>query len=900
MAFKPIDTEKIEDEFKSLMEEYNDSLRKLVPGTRSLFGAILNARRELSSQVDLARRTLTENKRMLASITRQREQRERELRETTANITEIRKQRLQLATQLRQAYITINQTEALINAEKGKITSINRDIQASRDHTTSLELSNRSIMAELEVRRTAALAIEQRKQAGESLSTEEQRALEQYYTLTRQLTDNEELLRAEEEARQQHLQKLATYESELQRLTVAGQEQTAEFQRLKKEHDKLKEQTTLLMASQASLTGVLQKLGEKFNIFSNKVDDSQKEFDVMNGRTKKLEVMRKVADVFIGLAREIDKLVKIVRDTQQAFGLAAGEAAKLQISNLKESIKSVVDTFATGGKEAPVFRKDILGIQEGFFDEFGDVVSSARAEELARYAKENGVTAKMLTDARRAFLTTSFGDVNKAIAAQTKFINDAKRFGLTIKGAYLAIGQYSELFAKNGARFATSFARAAADAKKIGVDLGKIDQIGDNIIGNFEGFLENTAELGAMGFNLDFNRLAQVAETSDTGTLMRELQKELRASGKDLSNLRRSEQLKFSEAFGLTISEFQRLTGEITGSGEKKAIDPAEEAQKANGFLESILERLTGWNFDELFTRVTNLLEASGPIASAVGKIINFAARTMELFYLAGIYRNTMMGAMGPNLPGYRNGLRGLVNMGGSLIPLGAGLTMGSTVSAAAGAGATGLAAIGATTVAGLGAGLLIGNQFNTSLAEGGSGTLGDWWKYAVGTSPEEKEAIANTEATAQQMGYSSFAELQAANKAKRKAMIGNDVVSRSGYGDRTLVTPTGVIALNNQDNILAYADDMIQQDAGITMLSKGALMESSGLPPQFDQQFTKLLQSINTYSAHVSRALTQMATNQQNVLLDGDRVGKVLNTTTRSVSVLGILEHQNPTLQNV
>jgi hypothetical protein len=37
----------------------------------------------------------------------------------------------------------------------------------------------------------------------------------------------------------------------------------------------------------------------------------------------------------------------------------------------------------------------------------------------------------------------------------------------------------------------------------------------------------------------------------------------------------------------------------------------------------------------------------------------------------------------------------------------------------------------------------------------------------------------------------------------------GDDVISQTGYGKRSLITPSGVIALNNKDNIIAYADDL-------------------------------------------------------------------------------------------
>ena len=49
----------------------------------------------------------------------------------------------------------------------------------------------------------------------------------------------------------------------------------------------------------------------------------------------------------------------------------------------------------------------------------------------------------------------------------------------------------------------------------------------------------------------------------------------------------------------------------------------------------------------------------------------------------------------------------------------------------------------------------------------------------------------------------------------------GNDVISRSGYGDRTLFTPDGSIALNNKDTVVAFADDMIN---GVRTLSLGSI----------------------------------------------------------------------------
>jgi hypothetical protein len=45
---------------------------------------------------------------------------------------------------------------------------------------------------------------------------------------------------------------------------------------------------------------------------------------------------------------------------------------------------------------------------------------------------------------------------------------------------------------------------------------------------------------------------------------------------------------------------------------------------------------------------------------------------------------------------------------------------------------------------------------------------------------------------------------------AKPKVSTGDDVIAKPGYGKRSLVTPAGIIALNDKDNIIAYADDLV------------------------------------------------------------------------------------------
>lgn len=314
--------------------------------------------------------------------------------------------------------------------------------------------------------------------------------------------------------------------------------------------------------------------------------------------TKSIQFQR-ISNALSRLSDAFVDMEKAIRQTQQQFGVAAGAAARLNFDDFVATIKSNVGALTSLGGQAAVSSQERAVARSSFQSEFGGVISTEAAEGIARQAKEMGVTTQQLAAARRVFMTQTGGDLGRATAAQDRLIATFEKRGLTSKDAMDTIAKNSELFARNGTRFADSFARAAADAKKIGVDLGRVDQVGDNIIGNFEGFLEKQAELGAMGFNLDGNRLAQVAESGDTGELQRELRSQLAATGKDLNNLKRSQQLALSGAFGIPMAELQRMAGGEDGSGEKM-----EDLQKeGNGLLE----------------RMVNLLSPLGGLLNAIG-----------------------------------------------------------------------------------------------------------------------------------------------------------------------------------------------------------------------------------------------------------------------------------------
>jgi putative intracellular protease/amidase len=563
------------------------------------------------------------------------------------------------------------------------------------------------------------------------------------------------------------------------------------------------------------------------------------------------EILGQVKGDLDKFVKALDDMINAVRKTQQQFGIAAGQAAQLKIDNFVSSFKSFATTVLTLGKKAGVTAQEIENAQAAFQAEFGGVITSGAAENIARQAKEMGVGAGELAKARRVFMTQTMGNTGQAAAQQDKFINEFKKKGLTSKDAMAAIGQNSELLARNGTRFATSFARAAAEARKIGVDLGKVDQVGDNIIGDFEGFLEKQAELGAMGFGFDSNKLAEVAETGDTGALFNELRSQLASTGKDITKLRRSEQLALSGAFGISMEELQRMAAPGGGSGEELT-----DQEKTNKFLERLV------NSGEVVAKILGGMAAiAGGIQVAL--LTRIAYNTMNMSGALGNFTRATGGAPAaggtPSVPGGTSAPSGMTKALG-------GAKMGAKVGALTG------------IVSGI-AEYQESGDIKKALGRGLANMAGSVIGGALGSFIPIPGVGTMLGATA-----GSFAANWLFDKVFGTA---DDLMSKPGYGERTLVTPTRAIALNNNDNIVAYADDLMATSAGLQFGALG----------QFAPQ-TPTSAPVNNINVDLSKLEAKLdavvrAIGSMDVKLDGNKVGQVIVSNDQRAAQAGVFRAQ-------
>jgi hypothetical protein len=574
----------------------------------------------------------------------------------------------------------IQRLKYLNDSYTSEISEINKALTVARTkNANGKKLSDveKSRIAELEAMKASAQAYRAKNEAAIDAEIASRKEITEYgKSLQQQISD----LKTEYETLTQHIPEI---DSELGKNAEALAKESFARADLKdgmeklvplidKEKSGIEKQNNLRKKYADGLDSSTKKEGE----YASAVEDLTKKVETSEAEefSKKMEVATKAMK---DVAKVLNDLVAAIRKTQQQFGITAGQAARLKLDNLVTSFQSYAQSLLSLGKKAAVSAAEIEKAQADFQSEFGGVLTSEAAGDLARQAKEMGVGTGELAKARRVFMTQTMGDTGAAKAAQDKFIGEFTKKGLTSKDAMQAIAQNSELLARNGTRFATSFARAAAEAKKIGVDLSKVDQVGDNIIGDFEGFLEKQAELGAMGFGFDSNRLAQVAETGDTGALFNELRSQLASTGKDITKLRRSEQLALSGAFGISMEELQRMAAPTAGSGEE-TLSPEDLQKDSNDKLGRLVE-------------IANVIGASlAGIATLVGLIATRMA----------------VRSIGQNITSR-------LFSGGASTPS---IASGAATSAAAGAGTTGAAGAAGGAGGGMLSGLGVGLK---GLAEG-------------------------------------------------------------------------------------------------------------------------------------------------------------------------------------
>lgn len=536
------------------------------------------------------------------------------------------------------------------------------------------------------------------------------------------------------------------------------------------------------------------------------------------------EDMRRNRDEIVGNTEATSENTKQKKLSTLAFQQLKNvvKAAKDEFFNIGNAGFKLAETLGTGATKGVQLELDLRASQVGQLKRFNtDTVATmdqvvaginAFTDQFTGAAAGMQISAEGATQFARD-LKTGFGSEFKAQGDTLRIMTEMGISNVEQMAAFrgatgragLSAGQLSRLYNQNRLSFllyGNSFAKAAVQAERLGINLASIQGAQEGLVTNLDGTIDTVAQLNQLGAQLDFGTLIKVAEQDGPDALLAYVRRTVPEQLMQSSSTR-----ALFKQLGISVEDYMKAGAKQVSAADQIEKKFTETAVNAGGLAQTIAT----------VTRVDNVLtDALGELWKATK---NAAMALLE--WIANLKAAGLANLLKTLIPG--GGSTSLLNTVGSKIPLPGGLTMASSVGASA-------AATSAVVVGGLAAGLAIGDQFNTSLAEGGSGTLGDWWRYQgsgiFGKSNAEEEAEAAAEADklarARNAGFNSWDEMVAANRARaqQQQQRANDLMSSPGYGSRTLVTPTATYALNNNDTVMAgtnlfKADDVMSFGEG-------------------------------------------------------------------------------------
>ena len=263
------------------------------------------------------------------------------------------------------------------------------------------------------------------------------------------------------------------------------------------------------------------------------------------------------------LAKGLGMSTKSAKHLEHEFASIAGKTGQMPeaIAETTSKMMNLVGTTKNFGKEQVSFFNQL--VENGGY-------SVENATELLKISELQGKSSKELSN---------------EYAVQVLALNNQNNTSVSVKSVMEGIANTSARVRANLKAQGKSLATAAFEAKKMGLELDRVNEIGKSTL-DFEGSL--TKELEAellMGKDINLEKMRSAALAGDDVTVAKELNRLIKENGKDLEgNILGQE--AFAGALGISTDEYAKIREQqelLSGSGFK---DMNEAQNKFNKLIE--------------------------------------------------------------------------------------------------------------------------------------------------------------------------------------------------------------------------------------------------------------------------------------------------------------------------
>ena len=290
-----------------------------------------------------------------------------------------------------------------------------------------------------------------------------------------------------------------------------------------------------------------------------------------------------LAAVIVGIIALMKKFITDSFALRDSLGTSVEQSAKLNANMQGARL------------EAMIMGYDVNAIAAELEASFGslDQVTGKNIQQLGRMEKILGVSTESSAALVKSFMDLT-GESFNAGVDMVKFTAALAEGNNVAPGAVMKdIAANTELFADYGNDGGKNIARAAVQAKKLGVNLATTAKIADSLL-DFESSIEAEMEASMMiGKQLNYNKARELALAGDVAGATADVVKQLGGQA-ELQKMNVLQRRALAESIGISVEEMNKLA-----SGKVSLAPPKMTPQeRMNELMEQLIEALDafkGW-----------------------------------------------------------------------------------------------------------------------------------------------------------------------------------------------------------------------------------------------------------------------------------------------------------------
>jgi len=326
---------------------------------------------------------------------------------------------------------------------------------------------------------------------------------------------------------------------------------------------------------QLNLKEIIKEANEDYGEFSETAADIAKIFaeypEILDeiGKEKKFaDMIDQVKDslgmvdlkktfTFAGALAAVVSLAKETAQIRQDLGLSVGESANLAAKTLP--LSKAFSLIGGDGEQIAAFSKAIAS-------EFGSIneLSFKTLTNFGLLQLRTGITGDNAAKLAKSIQSIQGGSLETSLNTISTFENLSRAAGVAPKLVLDDIAESTELFAKFAKDGGENLAKAAIEARKLGLNLSAVDKISESIL-DFETSIEKQMEASVLlGRQLNLDKARQLALEGDLEGVLAEVKNQV-GGAEALSRMNVVQRKALADAVGLEVSELSKLAAGQSG-----------------------------------------------------------------------------------------------------------------------------------------------------------------------------------------------------------------------------------------------------------------------------------------------------------------------------------------------